>query len=49
MISEKLKLLSVLQQQHLLSRLKKQNEQQKAIAHVRDALALTSAMRANSS
>ena len=50
MISEKLKLLSVLQQQHLLSRLKNQNEHQKAIQYVRDYnLALISAMRVNSS
>ena len=48
-ISEKLKLLSDTQQQHLLSRLKNQNEQQKAIQYVRDDLALISAMRVNSS
>lgn len=50
MILKNLKLLSVPQKQHLLSRLKNQNEQQKAIAYVRDYnLALISAMRVNSS
>jgi len=50
MILKKLKLLSATQQQHLLARLKNQNEHQKAIQYRRDYnLALISAMRVNSS
>jgi len=50
MILAKLNLLSVPQQQHLLARLKNENEHQKAIRYVRDYnLALISAMRVNSS
>lgn len=50
MILKNLKLLSVPQKQHLLSRLKNQHEHQKALQYVRDYnLALISAMRVNSS
>lgn len=45
-ISEKLKLLSDTQKQHLLARLKNQNEHQKALQYVRDYnLVLISSMR----
>jgi len=45
-ILEKLNLLSVLQQQHLLSRLKNQHEHETAIRYARDYnLALITAMR----
>ena len=50
MILKNLKLLSVPQKQHLLSRLKNQHEHQKALQYVRDYnLALISEMRVNSS
>jgi len=49
MILEKLKLLSDLQKQLILSRLKKQNEHQKAMRYARDYnFALILAMRVNS-
>jgi len=45
-ILKNLKLLSDIQKQNLLSRLKNQHEQQRAIAYVRDyGLALISTMR----